>query len=304
MTSAQAARLAGELAECRQRGLGRLDVDTPPQSPVRAEVLERLAGDYCAQVAPQLHGRIPCIKRLLTDALDAYSTRGNLADAQLITALFFGDPTNPATPSAGELLKQAMKKRGVVDEKKFREDRRLAFATFAQFLLVFTSGSVSPRRRRVVLVAALGCVLLTAISIAVWALVPDLHTATPVGASGTTDPANGMAPSPVLTTVSSPSFVPGQTFIQTVHTPQGARTYTDPYNLLGEGPRVDNHTSVHVSCKIVAPGVPSVGIYWYRIADPPWNDRYYSPANSWLNGDSIGGPYESIVDATVPYCPT
>ena len=105
----QAAQLARELGECRQRGLDRLDVDTPPQAPVRAEQLGRLAGDYCARTAPELHGRIACIKRLLRDALAAYGVRGNQAAAELIGMLFFGDSTTSGSMSAGEMLKLATK---------------------------------------------------------------------------------------------------------------------------------------------------------------------------------------------------
>jgi hypothetical protein len=60
--------------------------------------------------------------------------------------------------------------------------------------------------------------------------------------------------------------------------------------------------AVHVSCKVVAPGVPSVGIYWYRIVDSPWKD-YYAPTNSFLNDDPISGNHKKAVDESVPYCP-
>lgn len=297
-------QLAGELGECRQRGLDRLDVDTPPQSPISAGQLEQLARSYCARAAPQLHGRIACIKQLLHDGLAAYGTRGNQADADLITTLFFGDPSTPGTSSAGELLKQAMTKRGITDEKKFRQERRRAFFKFAEFLILFAEESPPRARLRAPVVAALGLAALIAAGVIFWLSTGGSDADTPTGtpkpaaASGT-----NTATSPVQTTVSSPPFRPGATYTQTVNTTEGANTYTDPYNLVGLGPRVDDGTSVQVSCKIVAPGVRSVGLYWYRIADPPWSDRYYSPANSWLNGDPIGGPYTRVVDETVPYCP-
>jgi hypothetical protein len=31
--------------------------------------------------------------------------------------------------------------------------------------------------------------------------------------------------------------------------------------------------------------------YWYRIASAPWSNGYYSPANTFMNGDPYGGPY-------------
>lgn len=294
VTPQHASQLASELGECRQRGLDRLDVDTPPQSPVRAQQLEHLAREYCARTAPRLHGRIACMKRLLRDALSAYGQRGNQADADLITTLFFGDPANPGASSAGEMLAQAMKQCGISDEKKFREDRRRALAAFAEFLPVFAA-ETPPARRRVPVIAVIGLVTLAVLGAALW-----LSSRDPDPPTG---PEDGETVSPVLTTVSSPPFVAGRTYTQTVHTPKGARTYTDPYGPVGEGPRVDNGRSVQISCKIVAPGDRTVGVYWYRIAEPPWNDQYYSPANSWLNNDPPEGPYTSVVDAAVPYCP-
>lgn len=97
--------------------------------------------------------------------------------------------------------------------------------------------------------------------------------------------------------------VPGVTYTETVNTPAGARTYTDPYNLIGEGPRITNGASVEVACVITAPSAPSVGLYWYLIIDPPWGGRYYSPANAFLNGDPPEGPYTLVVDEAVPDCP-
>lgn len=104
--------------------------------------------------------------------------------------------------------------------------------------------------------------------------------------------------------ISPPPLIPGKTFTETVHTPLGARTYNKPHNLTGEWQRIPNGTNVQVSCEIAAPTVPSVGLYWYRIATPPWNNQYYSPANSFLNGDPPDGTAPThTVDPTIPQCP-
>jgi hypothetical protein len=110
---------------------------------------------------------------------------------------------------------------------------------------------------------------------------------------------------PAQPLVSSPPYVPGATYSQTVNSPGAARTYGAPYKMMDEGKRIDNHATVRVSCKIVAPsaGASTVGTYWYRIASPPWNDQFYSPTNSFLNDDPITGSHEKIVDEGVPYCP-
>lgn len=107
----------------------------------------------------------------------------------------------------------------------------------------------------------------------------------------------GAAPSP------SPGVaVPGGRFPETVNTPAGARTYSDPYNLIGEGPRITNGVTVEVACVLTAPSAPSVGDFWYLIVDEPWGGRFYSPANAFLNGDPPEGG-TTVVDPAVPACP-
>ncbi|MGH3857610.1 MAG: helix-turn-helix domain-containing protein [Pseudonocardiaceae bacterium] len=112
-------------------------------------------------------------------------------------------------------------------------------------------------------------------------------------------PSPRAAPPPV----DSPPYVPGTTYSETVNSQAGARTFTNPSGMVGEGDRIPNDTTVHVSCMIVAPGGSSVGTYWYRITDPPWQD-YYSPTNSFLNDDPTHGSHKKGVDEKVPYCPT
>lgn len=87
----------------------------------------------------------------------------------------------------------------------------------------------------------------------------------------------------------------------------GARTYRDPRALLGEGARVPPLQKVDVQCKLYSPvpGSPSVGKYWYLVVSPPWNGRYYTVANSYLNGDSPDpkqGTHDTEVDLRVPDC--
>lgn len=109
---------------------------------------------------------------------------------------------------------------------------------------------------------------------------------------------------PAQRLVDSPPYVAGATYSEIVNSPAGARTFSNPYSMIGEGQRIPNHTTVHVSCKVVAsnPGSPSAGTYWYRITDPAWQN-YYSPTNSFLNDDPITGNHTKPVDEKVPYCP-
>jgi TIR domain len=154
------------------------------------------------------------------------------------------------------------------------------------------------RQRILTTAAALGAVVLILTGVVLWI---TLHAS----ASGTPAPTTtsySSIPSGA-TTVNLPTFVPDVTYTQTVNAGPGARAYANPNSLTDEGPRIPNRQNVLVSCIIIAPSAPSVGLYWYRITSPPWNDQYYAPANSFLNGDPVGGPYTHVVDPTVPRCP-
>lgn len=85
----------------------------------------------------------------------------------------------------------------------------------------------------------------------------------------------------------------------------GANTFTNPYNLSGDGPKVEAGEWVEVSCKVYAPTIQSASPdgYWYRIASSPWNNAYYAIANTFLNGDILGHhPYTHNTDFNVPNC--
>ncbi|MGH7484592.1 MAG: hypothetical protein ACREMY_03165, partial [bacterium] len=83
----------------------------------------------------------------------------------------------------------------------------------------------------------------------------------------------------------------------------GAKTYRDPHNQSETGPGVPSYTQVKVLCRVYVPTPPSVvpDGYWYQLASGRWNG-YYAPANSFMNGDKIGGPTEHNTDFAVPVC--
>lgn len=88
---------------------------------------------------------------------------------------------------------------------------------------------------------------------------------------------------------------------------EGARTFRDPRTLLGEGERVPSLQKIDVLCKLDSPvpSSPSVGRYWYLVVSTPWNEGYYTVANSYLNGDSPDphqGTHNAVVDLRVPDC--
>ncbi|MDX6288029.1 MAG: hypothetical protein QOG53_3514 [Frankiales bacterium] len=84
----------------------------------------------------------------------------------------------------------------------------------------------------------------------------------------------------------------------------GVNTFQNYHNASGMGPRIDPAAWVQVSCKVYDPYIQSVNPdgYWYRIASSPWNDAYYSPANTFMNGDPWDGPYTHNTDFSVPDC--
>ena len=111
--------LSEELAACRKRGIERIDVLSHNQHRVPAPELERLAAEYAAATRSPVHGRIPQLKYLLRDAAAAFREENEL-DAQLISALFFGDSLHRVTKSAGELLDIAQRQFGYDRPVRFR----------------------------------------------------------------------------------------------------------------------------------------------------------------------------------------
>jgi hypothetical protein len=81
-------------------------------------------------------------------------------------------------------------------------------------------------------------------------------------------------------------------------------TFVNYHNASGMGPAIAAGAWIDVSCKVYDPFIASVNPdgYWYRIATPPWNNAYYSPANTFMNGDPYGGPYTHNTDFAVPNC--
>jgi hypothetical protein len=97
---------------------------------------------------------------------------------------------------------------------------------------------------------------------------------------------------------------PPQTWSEQETPNHPVNTFTDYHNASGMGPAVAAGQWVQVSCKVYDPTIGSVNPdgYWYRIASSPWNNAYYSPANTFMNGDPYGGPYTHNTDFNVPNC--
>jgi hypothetical protein len=111
-------------------------------------------------------------------------------------------------------------------------------------------------------------------------------------------------PSPGVPACSSPSPPPPQTWSEQETPNHPVNTFTNYHNASGMGPAIVAGQWVQVSCKVFDPTIVSVNPdgYWYRIASSPWNGSYYSPANTFMNGDPYGGPYTHNTDFNVPNC--
>jgi hypothetical protein len=129
--------IADELADCRQRGIERLDRRSHNQVPLQIPQLEQLARRHAAVSRLPARSRVTLIKTFLRSALASYAQQGNSEDADLIGALFFGDAVGFVARTAGELLDLAKDKFGEQNHERFREKRRIAFREFAGFLIGF-----------------------------------------------------------------------------------------------------------------------------------------------------------------------
>jgi hypothetical protein len=81
-------------------------------------------------------------------------------------------------------------------------------------------------------------------------------------------------------------------------------TFANYHDASGQGPPIGAGQTVEVSCKVQDGTIDSTRPdgYWYRIASSPWNNAYYAPANTFMNGDPPGGPYTHNTDFAVQDC--
>jgi hypothetical protein len=125
---------------------------------------------------------------------------------------------------------------------------------------------------------------------------PQLPTATPAPTAPATQTPTP-APTPTPTATPTPTYKEQEGHL-------GVNTFTNPHNASGMGQKIPAAAWVEVSCKVYDPTIQSVNPdgYWYRIASSPWNNAYYAPANTFMNGDPWGGPYTHNTDFNVPDC--
>ncbi len=156
------------------------------------------------------------------------------------------------------------------------------------------------RRRRWsrtrVAVATVAVVLLAVVTlvVVVWVRSTDPPAVASPDPTGTAEPTG--------TTAGPPTGPPGASTPETTGT-IGAKTFGDPFQLSDPRLPIPPETTVDVRCRLYAPSIGSVQPdgYWYLVLTSPWSERW-APANSFLNGDRLGGPTEHNTDFDVPEC--
>ena len=87
--------------------------------------------------------------------------------------------------------------------------------------------------------------------------------------------------------------------------PIGSDTFANYLNEGGIGTRISGSATIQISCKLTGMAITNDGnTWWYQVAQSPWNNQYYTPADNFYNngqtsGSLHGTPY---VDPTVPTC--
>ncbi len=128
-----------------------------------------------------------------------------------------------------------------------------------------------------------------------------------------TDDASGRTTAKVTFTIAN-AGQPSQTPGPSSPTPQTTwaetvggitNTWTNPANAGGTaGPQIPKGTTVQVSCRLEGMKVANGNTWWYAVASPGWDNRFYASADAFYNngatsGSLVGTPY---FDPAVPTC--
>ncbi|REH47376.1 hypothetical protein BCF44_106541 [Kutzneria buriramensis] len=96
--------------------------------------------------------------------------------------------------------------------------------------------------------------------------------------------------------------VPATTWTETTGTP--AHTWADPVQLTGAGTPLGPRQSVQVLCRVRGYVVQDGDPWWYRLASPPWNGRFYATSDAFYNNGTTSGSVNTgvVVDEQLPVC--
>lgn len=70
------------------------------------------------------------------------------------------------------------------------------------------------------------------------------------------------------------------------------------------GPYVSPSATVLISCKVQGFKVQDGNVWWYRIAQSPWNNEFYASADAFYNNGQTSGSLSGtpFIDTRVPNC--
>jgi hypothetical protein len=86
-----------------------------------------------------------------------------------------------------------------------------------------------------------------------------------------------------------------------------ARTWSNYQNAGGTpGRSLTNHQRLYVTCRLRGFQAGGTNVWWYRLGEPPWSNRFYATADAFYNNGHGTGPLKGTpkVDARVPLCPS
>jgi signal transduction histidine kinase len=92
---------------------------------------------------------------------------------------------------------------------------------------------------------------------------------------------------------------------------RGSDTFQNTSNASGVGPRVAANQSVQVTCRKNDPGsvvtsnnAKTGGNWWYFLSSSPWDNAYWAPSTTFMNGDTAQTPPDqwTDVDTTIRVC--
>jgi len=122
--------------------------------------------------------------------------------------------------------------------------------------------------------------------------------------SGSGDSDRGGDTGPVTSAVPQPPKPPQPTTV--LETTGGeTHTWTNYTNAGGvEGPTIPGQTTVQISCRLQGFKVANGNPWWYRIAQPGWDNRFYASADAFYNNGATSGSLRGTpwVDEAVPTC--
>lgn len=84
-----------------------------------------------------------------------------------------------------------------------------------------------------------------------------------------------------------------------------ANTWSNYANAGGtQGPTIRKGQTVKISCKVTGFRVAGGNTWWYRIAQAPWNSKFYASADAFYNSGQTSGSLRGtpFVDPAVPDC--